>query len=190
MEIGARPTYNFRAPVHEVHRLKEAAQGDIVLISTTRSDDRKGQKVTEQETKERADQRFEAALEKTGARDPRDFYRERLKELRGRDAAAFRRAVDYYETHLIPAVAQEDTDPLAEWLEYGRVLAELSAPGRTLQIDTTGRAHDYAPPVPLDHLVLHLPTAAREPALVVGLPSELSTAQRATYDLLVTGLQG
>jgi hypothetical protein len=137
--------------------------------------------------RERADARFERALAERGARDPREFYRGRLRELRARDAAAFQRALDYFENTLVPTVADEGSDPLAAWLEYGRVLAELSTPGRTVQIDASGRAADFAPPVPTDHLVLHLPTSPRERALVVGIPPELSPAQRATYKLLVDG---
>lgn len=135
--------------------------------------------------RERADRRFEEALQTAGARDPRDFYRARLRELKERDPASYRRAVAYYEERLIPAVAEEGSDPLAEWLEYGRVLVSLSAPGRTVQIDPTGRASDYARPVPADALVLHLPAGAGEAALVLGIPAKLSPAQRASYDLLV-----
>lgn len=139
--------------------------------------------------KQTADQRFEQALAERGARDPREFYRAALRELRERDAGAFRRALHYYENELIPRVAAPDSDPLAEWLEYGRVLAALRAPGRTVQIDATGRAEPYARPVPTDRLVLHLPDSTREPALLVGLPPELSAAQRASFELLVKGKQ-
>jgi hypothetical protein len=131
----------------------------------------------------RAEARSDAALR--GARDPRGFYRERLKALKADDAEAFRRALSYYEDQLIPAVADEGSDPRAEWLEYGRVLASLSAAGRTVQIDPTGRAAEYARPVPPDHLVLHLPDASSQPALIVGIPGKLSPAQKATHDLLV-----
>lgn len=143
-----------------------------------------------QDLRERADRRFEETLAASGARDPRDFYRRRLKELREQSPDAFRRALSYFEERLIPAVAAEGSDPLGEWLEYGRYLAGLAAPGRTLQIDPLGRAAPYAPPVPTDHLVLHLPDAASGRALVVGIPADLSPAQRATYDLLVSGSQG
>lgn len=146
--------------------------------------------VTDPSLRERADRRFERALQETGARDPRDFYREQLRTLRERDERAFRKALHHFEHELTPRVADEDSDPVAEWLEYGRLLATLMADGRTIQIDATGRSLDYAPPVPLDHLVLHLPTATRERALIVGLPPTLSPAQRATYDLLVAGAQG
>jgi hypothetical protein len=140
--------------------------------------------------RELADQRFGRALAITGARDPREFYRTRLRDLKAQDPEAFRLAVEYHDTRLVPSVAADGSDPLREWLEYGRFLATLVAQGRTVQIDHSGRASEYAPPVPGDHLVLHLPTDTRQSALAVGLPPKLSPAQRATYDLLVEGKQG
>lgn len=137
-----------------------------------------------------AERRFLAALAERGARDPREFYRERLKTLRAADAAGFERAVRYFEETLIPEVAREASDPLAAWLEYGRVLADLCIAGETVQIDPTGRSTLYAPPVPVESLVLHLPTSTREAALAVGIPPKLSDAQRATYDLLVNRRAG
>jgi hypothetical protein len=138
----------------------------------------------------RADERFERALQQTGARDPRGFFRDQLRDLKANDADAFRRALRYFEETLIPTVADEASDPVAEWLEYGRVLASLAIPGRTVQIDPGGRARDYARPVPLDAMVLHLPDNAARPALVLGIPPKLSPAQRASYDLLVKQSQG
>ncbi|HEX5725039.1 MAG TPA: hypothetical protein VFX98_06210 [Longimicrobiaceae bacterium] len=138
----------------------------------------------------RADERFEHALRESGARDPRDFYRQQLRDLKEARPESFRKALAYFEERLIPAVAAEGGDPLGEWLEYGRVVAALASPGRTVQIDSSGRARDYARPVPADHLVLHLPQEAGQPALVLGLPPKLSPAQRANYDLLVRQSQG
>ena len=143
--------------------------------------------MSDERERERAEAHLVEALARTGGRDPREYYRERLRALRDRDEQAFQRAREYYEKHLLPAVAREESDPHAEWLDYGRLLAELSAPGRTVEIDATGRAHPYSPPVPADRLVLHLPTSAREPALLVGLPPALSPAQRASFELLVKG---
>lgn len=137
----------------------------------------------------RADERFARVLQETGARDPRDFYRKQLVALKAADANAYRRALAYYEQELIPAVARDDSDPLGEWLEYGRFLATLTGPGRTVQIDTEGRASNYARPVPPDALVLHLPERTTAPAVIVGIPSTLSPAQRASYDLLVKQAQ-
>lgn len=141
--------------------------------------------MADEPVKDRADRRFERALAESGMRDPRDFYRQRLRELRERDAAAYRRALEHYEGRLLRDVAAEGSDPIALWLEYGRFLAELTAAGATVQIDTTGKSEPYRPPVPRDRLILHLPTAAREPAIPVGIPPQLSPAQRATYELLV-----
>jgi hypothetical protein len=134
-----------------------------------------------------ADRRLEAALAASGARDPREFYRDRLRDLKQADRGAYEQAVGYYRDTLVPAVAG-GADPLPAWTEYGRRLAELAAPGRTMMIDSTGAAAPYRAPCPPDRLILHLPEgrgAGR--ALVVGIPAELSRAQRATYDLLVSG---
>jgi hypothetical protein len=138
---------------------------------------------------ERADARLEAALQETGARDPREFYRERLRELKQSNPEGYAEAVAYYRDTLIPRVASGDGDPLADWTEYGRRLAEALSPGRTVAVDGTGRAHPYGAPAPRDRLVLHLPDAKGGRALLVGLPAELTAAQRATYDVLVAGKQ-
>jgi hypothetical protein len=138
----------------------------------------------------RADARFDQALKQTGARDPRGFYRDQLKELKAGSPDGFRRALRYFEETLIPTVASEGSDPVAEWLEYGRMLASLAVPGRTVQIDGGGRALDYARPVPLESMVLHLPENASRPALVLGIPPKLTPAQRASYDLLVKQSNG
>ena len=138
----------------------------------------------------RADQRFEHARQQTGARDPRSFLRDQLRELKGASPDAYRRAVRYFEETLIPTVADEASDPVAEWLEYGRLLASLAVPGRTVQIDAGGRARDYARPVPLEAMVLHLPENASRPALVLGIPPKLTPSQRAAYDLLVKQSNG
>jgi hypothetical protein len=137
-----------------------------------------------------ADQRFETALRESGGRDPREFYRELLKELRDTDTPAYRKAVEYFDSKLIPAVASESADPLAAWMEYGRYLAVLKAPGQTVQIDPSGRSREYSPPVPLDHLVLHLPASTRARALTIGIPPRLSPSQRAAFELLVQGKIG
>jgi hypothetical protein len=137
----------------------------------------------------RADARFARVLQETGARDPRDFYRKQLVALKAADSTAYRRALAYFEDELIPAVARDDSDPLGEWLEYGRFLATLTGPGRAVQIDAEGRASAYARPVPADALVLHLPERTSAPAVIIGLPANLTPAQRATYDLLVKQAQ-
>jgi hypothetical protein len=135
----------------------------------------------------RAEALFEEALAARGARDPRDYYRERLKALKEQDRDAYDRAVAHYKEALIPSIADGGVDPLAAWTEYGHRLAELSTPGRTVALDATGRAHAYEAPADPAHLVLHLPDSPRGPTLLVGLPTELSAAQRAAYLWLVQG---
>ncbi len=136
-----------------------------------------------------ADRRLREALESSGARDPREFYRDRLRELKSVDAAAYSEAVAYYKDRLIPEIAAGSVDPLIAWAEYGHMLAESLAPGRAVSIDTSGCAHPYEPPTSPDQLVLHLPQNQGLRALLVSLPATLSPAQRATYDVLVSGKQ-
>ena len=136
-----------------------------------------------------ADARLEEALKEAGARDPREFYRERLRDLKQANAEGYAVAVAYYRDTLIPQVASGEGDPLAAWTEYGRHLAEAMSPGRTVSVDATGRARPYQAPAPRDQLVLHLPDAKGGRAILVGLPGELTAAQRATYDVLVAGKQ-
>jgi hypothetical protein len=136
----------------------------------------------------RADEALEAAIAEAGARDPREFYRERLRELKRVNTDNYEMAVAYYRDTLIPEVAEGKTEPLAAWTEYGRRLADWVAPGRAVSVDRTGFAHEYAGPEP-DRLVLHLPREKGGRALLVGLPASLSEAQRATYRVLVEGKQ-
>jgi hypothetical protein len=135
-----------------------------------------------------ADRALEAALEATGARDPREFYRERLRELKRVDPDAYDESVRYYGETLIPEVASGTNDPLAAWTEYGRRLAAALAPGRPVSIDETGRARPFERPEP-NALVLHVPDHVGSRAILVGLPPTLSDAQRAAYDVLVAGKQ-
>ena len=135
-----------------------------------------------------ADRALEAALTASGARDPREFYRERLRELKRVSPEAYQSAVAYYTETLIPQVAGGARDPLEAWTEYGRRLAAALAPGRTVGIDESGRAHPWEGSE-RDRLVLHLPDRTGARALLVGLPPALSDAQRATYDVLVAGKQ-
>jgi len=138
-------------------------------------------------TRREADRRFEAAIQATGARDPRGFYREALRELKESNPDGYEKAVEHFQTTLGPSVASGEADPLFAWREYGRLIAELTGPGRTLAVDETGLAIPYTPELPLDQLVLHLPDEKGMRAILVSLPPEPSTAQRATYELLVRG---
>ena len=135
-----------------------------------------------------AERALEIALAESGARDPRDFYRERLRELKQLRPDEYRSLVAYYTDTLLPEVAHDRRDALVAWTEYGRRLAEALAPGRTVQIDDTGRALPYDPAGCVG-LVLHLPRDAGARALLVALPRSLTSAQRATYDVLVSGKQ-
>jgi hypothetical protein len=135
-----------------------------------------------------ADRKLEEALEASGARDPREFYRERLRELKRGDAQGYEEAVAYYRETLLPSIARGTAEPLTAWTEYGRILAQAVAAGRTVSIDSGGKAHPFEARVE-GHLVLHLPDDQGVRALLVGLPPELSDAQRATYDVLVSGKQ-
>lgn len=135
-----------------------------------------------------ADRRLEEALGREGARDPREFYRDRLRELKKANPEGYERAVAYYRDTLIPRVASGEVEALLAWTEYGRHLAEELVPGRTVAVDSTGRALPYEAPAPRDHLLLHVPNQTGR-ALLVGLPPELTSAQRATYDVLVSGKQ-
>jgi hypothetical protein len=135
-----------------------------------------------------AERALETALAESGARDPRDFYRERLRELKRASPDEYQRAVTYYSDTLLREVAEGRRDPLTAWMEYGRRLAEALAAGRTVSIDPTGRARSYDPGA-RDSLVLHMPDDKGAKALLVALPSSLSPAQRATYDVLVAGKQ-
>jgi len=137
---------------------------------------------------EQADRLLAEALEAAGARDPREFYRTRLKELRSANPDGYAAAVAYYSDTLIPAVASGETDPIHAWTEYGRRLAVALAPGDTVRIDESGRSHAYEGP-DAGGLILHMPSESGTKALVVGLPPTLSPAQRATYDVLVAGKQ-
>ena len=143
----------------------------------------------DQEIQERADQIFEDALRKTGAKDPREFYRKRLREMKVDNPDAYREAVAYYENQLVPSIAEAGDDPLMAWQQFGCHMAELTVTGTPVEIDATGRRLPYVPPTPADRMVLHVPQGSKGRALVVGLPPELSAAQLATYDLLVGGRQ-
>ena len=134
-----------------------------------------------------ADQRFEAALESSGARDPREFYRKALRELREVNPRGYDRAVNHFQEVLVPSIANGDSEPLWAWREYGRLIAEVTASGRTVSIDDTGRSHPFDSNTPLDRLVLHLPEGKGKRAILISLPPEPSHAQRATFDLLARG---
>ncbi|MFO8174761.1 MAG: hypothetical protein R6T96_10795 [Longimicrobiales bacterium] len=143
----------------------------------------------DESTRERAERRFDEARAASGARDPRDFYRAALRDLKETNPAGYEEAVQHFQAVLVPSIASGGAEPLAAWREYGRLIAELTGPGRTLAIDETGRAQPYSPGIPMDRLVLHIRDERGARALLVSLPPDPSPAQLATYHLLVKGRQ-
>lgn len=136
-----------------------------------------------------AESRLEAALAAAGLEDSRPALRARLKLLRERDEAAFARAVRHYEDEVVPALAGAAA-PLDVWLEYARMLGELSAGGQFLSIDADGLAAPWSAPYRPGTLVLHLPNDAALPALAAAVPLSPSSAQQAAQGLLLQGRLG
>ena len=135
-----------------------------------------------------ADRLLVEALNASGERDPRDYYRDQLKELKESNPERYDAAIEYYRNKLIPLVASGEEEPIVAWMEYGRFLAKSLMPGQTVSIDPSGESHPYEPTTASGQLVLHIPESGKGGrAILVGLPSELSPAQRATYDVLVSG---
>src|SRR5512142_1694232 len=117
-----------------------------------------------------AERRLAEALAASAMADPRAPYRDRLRQLRASDPAAFARALDHFENTLVPAVAG-DAEPLAAWLAYGTFLAELPGRGRTIAVGREGRARPYQPP-PAGALILFLPDDGRRMPEVLLSPAE------------------
>lgn len=135
----------------------------------------------------KAEARLEKALEETGARDPREFFRGILRDLKARDETRYRSAVADFEERVVRAIAEEEADPIRAWLEFGLRLAERVHPGRAVVVDPTGRAEPYAPPPSVEMLILHLPDEGRARAVPIGLPPVMSGPQQAALDLLCHG---
>ena len=83
----------------------------------------------EKELQERADRIFDEALGQTRAKDPREFYRARLREMKADDPEGYLKAVAYYETDLVPSIAEAGDDPLVAWQRFGCQLAGPTAAG-------------------------------------------------------------
>ena len=141
----------------------------------------------DQNAQKEADRRYERRIGETGARDPREFYREILKELRESDGEAYREMVARHQSEVVLLLEQGKRDPLLTWLEFGRTLAQRVAPGKLLRVDPTGRAMPAPEKLSWEDLLLHVPDERRSRALPVGIPPEPTPAQRATLDLLVKG---
>ena len=80
----------------------------------------------------------------------------------------------------------ERLDPAAQASAELLVAVASSGDRATKEAAALDGANRMPPPAPSD-LVLHLPEDRRERALVVGIPSDLTPAQRAAYDWLVQG---
>ena len=143
----------------------------------------------DEDIRKEADRRFEEARAATGARDPRDFYRKALRELKDVNPSGYETAVQHFQEVLVPTIASGEAEPLGAWREYGRLIAELTGPGRTLAIDRSGLGEPYSPQAPMDRLVIHLTDARGTKGILISLPPDPSPAQLATYHLLVQGKQ-
>jgi hypothetical protein len=140
--------------------------------------------------KTRADAHMDAALAQSTFEDPRPAFRDRLRLFREEQPDAFAAALQYYENVLVPAVAAAESEPLSEWVQYGRRLGELSGPGKTMAIDTTGRARTHSGAARDGELLMHIPHDTATQVLALAVPRQLSPAQQATLDLLVHRARG
>jgi len=141
----------------------------------------------EAELQAAAERNFEASLAASGLLDPRAGYRALLKELRAEDEPLYESLVEYYRTQVLPPIAAGGGDPIGTWLDYGIRIAGGSGAGEVVRIDGTGRSAPFAPPVAPGELLLYLPADSRRRATPLGVPGELSPAQRRTLELLVEG---
>jgi len=139
------------------------------------------------EIQQKADRNFEAVLRETGARDPRELYRGLLRQLRERDEEAYTLAVERWKNEVVEPIAGGAEDPLSLWLRFGLALAADLHPGRSVQIDETGRVQGLQAPPAWTRMVLHLPDSPRDRAVPVCLPPKMSGPQEATLRLLVEG---
>lgn len=137
---------------------------------------------------ERADTLFDEARASAGmSHDPRDLYRDNLKQLKTSDTEAYDALVEHFQKRLLPSIADKGVDPLIAWREFGLEIAVRTQAGRTVSIGPCGAASEFNPGDPLDRLILHLPAKSNVRAILVGLPPQLSEAQQASYDWLVSG---
>ena len=134
--------------------------------------------------REIADAKLDAGFEALELEDARPHYRNHMRRLRDRDPASFERASRHYQEGVVPRLAAGESEPVTEWVEYGRFMAELEGSGRTMEIETDGRAVPYRPPVRKGALILFVPDRLEQPALVLARPKLLSAPQQATLDLL------
>jgi hypothetical protein len=133
----------------------------------------------------RGEARLDEALAERDLADPRDPYRETLRRLKERDPASFDRARRHYEEYVQPRLADPGTDPVTEWIDYGRFLTGLEGNGTTLQVTTDGRAEPFEPPPRADALILFVPDQPAQPALLLSRANRLTPPQQATLELLI-----
>ncbi|HSJ07277.1 MAG TPA: hypothetical protein VK936_11260 [Longimicrobiales bacterium] len=132
----------------------------------------------------RAERRLQEAAAEFGLTDPRPPLREQLRRLRETRPDAFSGAVRHYEAEVLPAL---DADPVGTWLEYARFIGQLTAEGRLVAVDGSGRAMTYRPPLRPGVLVLFVPDDSAAAVLPAAAPLACTPAQQATLDLLVAG---
>jgi hypothetical protein len=130
--------------------------------------------------KRQVDEATEQAITNGPYEDFREDYRARLRWLKEAQPHGFAKALEHYNNVLVPNIAAGN-DAIREWLEYGQRLGELSGPGKTVGIDSSGRAEEGN----LDGLIVYLPDDTAVPALALAVPKIVSEAQRATMELLV-----
>ncbi|HET9439930.1 MAG TPA: hypothetical protein VFO52_07150 [Longimicrobiales bacterium] len=113
--------------------------------------------------------------------DFREAYRERLRWLKEARPAAFTEARAAYDA-LVENIAR-GSNPVEQWLKYGKQLGELSGRGKIVGIDASGRSGQAT--ADGTTLILHLPDDISVPALPLAVPRNVSDPQKATFDLLV-----
>jgi len=134
-----------------------------------------------------ADSILEDILQGNSVRDPRILCREQLQGLRQADLESYQKALAYYDQKLLPAITEDTENCLVYWQDYSCFIASLHSPGIPVEIDIHGIQHDCHNPTPTDRMVLHMPDVTSQRTIPITLPLQLSRAQSATYDLLVTG---
>lgn len=141
------------------------------------------------ELKRRLESGLTAVFAERGLTDGLAAYRSVLRDLRARDSEAFRQAAEHYETEVVPRLAGGE-DPVEVWVDYGTVIGGLTARGRMMVIDETGRAAPFMVPLEAGSVVLYVPESGRLGAFVAISPVEPSPAQQATIGLLAEGRLG
>lgn len=133
-----------------------------------------------------ADLELDNRLAAGGFADMRPAYRTLLRRMKEKDSGAFAEATERYERTLLPAIEAGAGDPLAAWTSYGLWLAGRLGPGRLACLDATGLASDVTDATPsVGNVLLFLPDAEKEPAILILSPAEPSEAQRSALQLLV-----